>query len=166
MKIKDFGFEIDLASQIAKNKIDIFEYGISYFARTVEEGKKITWIDGLKSYYYLFKTRFVDNELSTQFSIIFSIFYMVYVGSHFGMGIGTNLVMIFTLIIGLFIGIKRKIGSSSIIFLFIYIGGLFSKGNGKIYSVIVGFIIGIYISRKIQLYFKNYLKNKIIDFLF
>ncbi len=166
LKIKDFGFEIDLASQIAKNKIDIFEYGISYFARTVEEGKKITWIDGLKSYYYLFKTRFVDNELSTQFSIIFSIIYMVYVGSHFGMGIGTNLVMIFTLIVGLFIGIKRKIGSSSIIFLFIYIGGLFSKGNGKIYSVIIGFIIGIYISRRIQFYFKNYSKNKIIDFLF
>ena len=35
-----------------------------------------------------------------------------------------------------------------------------------IISVIVGFIIGIYISRKIQLYFKNYSKNKIIDFLF
>ena len=166
LKIKDFGFEIDLASQIAKNKIDIFEYGISYFARTVEEGKKITWIDGLKSYYYLFKTRFLENELSTQISIIFSIIYMAYVGSHFGMGVGTNLVIIFTLIVGLFIGISRKTGSSLIIFLFIYLGSLFSKGNGKIYSVIIGFIIGIYISRRIQLYLKNYSKNRIINFLF
>ena len=41
LTIKDFGFEIDLASQIAKNNFDIFEYGISYFARSIEEGKKI-----------------------------------------------------------------------------------------------------------------------------
>ena len=53
-----------------------------------EEGKKITWIDGLKTYYYLFKTRFVDNDLSTQFSILFSAAYMMYVGSHFSMGTG------------------------------------------------------------------------------
>ena len=35
LTIKDFGFEIDLASQVAKNGFDIFEYGVSYFARSV-----------------------------------------------------------------------------------------------------------------------------------
>ena len=39
LTIVDFGFEIDMATQIARNKFDIFEYGISYFARTVDEGK-------------------------------------------------------------------------------------------------------------------------------
>ena len=59
LTIKDFGFEIDIASQIAKKKYPIYEHGISYFARNKKDGKKITWIDGLKSYYYLFKTRFL-----------------------------------------------------------------------------------------------------------
>ena len=37
------GFEIDIASQVAKNNYKIYEYGISYFARTYFEGKKIRY---------------------------------------------------------------------------------------------------------------------------
>ena len=166
LKIKDFGFEIDLATQIAKNNIDIFEYGISYFARSVKEGKKITWIDGIKSYYYLFKTRFIDNDLSTSLSIFFSFFYMVFIGSYFGMGIGKTLMIIFSGIIGLFIGIHRKLISSSMIFIFIFLGSLFSKGNGKIYTVILGFVIGLYISKKISKFFSKKYKNRFIKFIF
>ena len=44
--------------------------GVSYFSRTVQAGKKITWVDGLKSYYYLFKARFLDNTPSTLISTI------------------------------------------------------------------------------------------------
>ena len=55
LTIKDFGFEIDLASQIAKNGFNIFEYGISYFSRTVEEGKKITWKDAFPAIYAILK---------------------------------------------------------------------------------------------------------------
>ena len=62
LTIKDFGVEIDLASQISKKNYEIYEYGISYFPRTKKEGKKITWIDGLKSYYYLFKLRFIQKN--------------------------------------------------------------------------------------------------------
>ena len=131
LTIKDFGFEIDLSSQVAKNNFDIFEYGVSYFARSYAEGKKITWIDGLKTYYYLFKTRFVDNDFSTQFSILFSAAYMMYIGSHFSMGSGILLMILITCLIGLFIGLKRKAASSSLIYLFCFIGSLFSKGNGK-----------------------------------
>ena len=166
LKIKDFGFEIDLATQIAKNNFDIFEYGISYFARSVKEGKKITWIDGIKSYFYLFKTRFLDNEFSTIFSILFTLSYMGYVGSHFGMGIGNTLMVALSLLIGLFIGLHRKILSSSIIFLFIYIGSLFSKGNGKIYTVLVGFFIGLYISKKIKELANKKRNKSIFNFLF
>ena len=42
LTIKDFGIEIDIASQIAKNQFQIYEYGISYFSRTKQQGKKIT----------------------------------------------------------------------------------------------------------------------------
>ena len=164
LTIKDFGFEIDFSSQVVKNNFDIFEYGVSYYSRSIEEGKKITWVDGLKTYYYLFKIRFVDNDLPTQFSILFSVVYMMYVGSHFSMGTGNLLMILITCIIGLFIGLKRKVTSSSLIYLFCFIGSLFSKGNGKIYTVILGFIIGIYLSKKISQLIRKKTKNKFIHF--
>ncbi len=164
LTIKDFGFEIDLASQIAKNNFDIFEYGVSYYARSFKEGKKITWIDGLKTYYYLFKARFVDNDLATQFSILFSTVYMMYIGSHFSMGLGNLLMILITCITGLFIGLKRKAASSSLIYLFCFIGSLFSKGNGKIYTVVLGFIIGLYLSKKISILIGKTTKNRFIRF--
>ena len=148
LTITDFGFEIDIASQIARKNYDIYEYGISYFARTKNQGKKITWIDGIKSYFYLFKTRFLQNDIATIISIIFSTIYMAYIGSHFGMGIGKDMVIITFIFIGLFIGLHKKILNSSIILLFCYFGSLFSMGNGKIYTVLIGFIIGIYLSKK------------------
>ena len=164
LTIKDFGFEIDLASQIAKKNIDIFEYGISYFSRSTQEGKKITWIDGVKTYYYLFKTRFIDNDLSIQFSILFSVIYMMYIGSHFSMGLGNLFMILMTCIIGLFIGLERRMASSSLIYLFCFIGSLFSKGNGKIYTVILGFIIGLYLSKKISELIRKKIKHKLINF--
>ena len=164
LSIKDFGFEIDLSSQIAKNNFDIFEYGISYFARSPEEGKKITWIDGIKTYYYLFKIRFADNDLSTQVSILFSSAYMMYVGSHFGMGIGILFMILTTCIIGLYVGLRRKIASSFLVYLFCFIGSLFSKGNGKIYTVVLGFILGFYLSKKISALTQKTTTNRFIRF--
>ncbi len=164
LSINDFGFEIDLATQIVKNNYDIFEYGISYFARTADEGKKITWIDGLKSYYYLFRTRFIDNSISTQFSIFFSVIYMTYIGSFFGLGTGKILMIIFTMILGLFIGLHRKIASSSIIYILCFVGSLFSNGNGKIYTVLLGFIIGVYLSKKFASLVKKSSENRFINF--
>ena len=155
--IKDFGFEIDIASQIARKKIDIYEYGISYFARSKLEGKKITWVDGVKSYFYLFKTRFLQNDFSTITSIIFSTSYMIYIGSHFGMGIGKDMVIILFTFVGLFIGLYRKILNSTLILFFCYLGSLFSSGNGKIYTILLGFVIGLYFSKIINTTIK---KNK------
>ena len=42
--------------------------------RSFEQGKKITFIDGLKSYYFLFRERFIQNDLSTQISLIYSFY--------------------------------------------------------------------------------------------
>ena len=163
LSINDFGIEIDLASQVVRNNFFIYEYGVSYYFRTKEQGKKITWLDGLKSFYYLLKVRFFDNSPSTNLSVLFSSIYMAYVGSHFGMGYGNTLFIIIFFIGGTILGIHFKFLSSSLIFIFIYIGSLFGKGNGTTLSVLLFFILGLYLSRKLQ---KNYSSNNFFKNLF
>jgi len=160
LSVNDFGIEIDLASQIVRNNFFIYEFGVSYFFRSKAQGKKITWIDGLKSFYYLIKVRFFDNSYSTNISILYSTFYMAYVGSHFGMGLGTTLFTIIFAIIGSILGIHFKVLSSTIIFLFIYIGSLFGQGNGTTLSVILFFFVGLFFAKKLKKYFfKSSFKN-------
>jgi len=154
-----FGLEIVMSSEIAKRNINIFEYGISYYERSFEQGKKITYIDGLKSYYFFFKERFIENDLATQISLLYSFLFMTYTGTYFGMGSGKILVVILFMIIGLMIALNRKFIPLSIVFLFIYIGSLFSKGNGKIYTVIIFFFIGLYLSKKFSRYFSTFKTN-------
>ena len=163
LSINDFGLEIEIASQIIKNNFFIYEVGVSYFSRTVKAGKKITWIDGIKSYYYLFKVRFIDNSFSTLISIIVSSMYMSFVGSYFGMGLGNNLFIIFFFLIGLIIGLHTKIISTSLIFLFIFMGSFFGKGQGQVLSVLIFFITALFLVKKIKK-LKNY-KNKIFTSL-
>ena len=52
-----FGFEPEITAKIAKlrPRIRIFEVGISYYGRTYEEGKKITWKDGFRAVYVIIK---------------------------------------------------------------------------------------------------------------
>ena len=155
LSINDFGIEIDLASQIVRNNFFIYEFGVSYFFRSKVQGKKITWVDGLKSFYYLFKTRFLDNSTSTNLSIIYSSIYMAFVGSHFGMGLGNTLLIIIFFVLGAILGIHFKILSSSIIFLFIFVGSLFGKGNGTTLAVIIFFVSGLLIAQKLKKIFSN-----------
>jgi len=159
-----FGLEIVLSSEIAKRKINIFEYGISYYERSFEQGKKITIIDGIKSYYFLFNERFIQNDLITRISLIYSFLFMSYAGTFFGMGKGKILVIIFFMIIGLLIALNRKIIPLSFVFFLTYLGSLFSKGNGKIYTTVLFFFIGLYLSKKIQNYFKKNQNKKFMKF--
>lgn len=50
-----FGFEPEITAKIAHLKCRIYEVGISYYGRTYEEGKKITWKDGFKAIYAILK---------------------------------------------------------------------------------------------------------------
>ncbi|MBI4083478.1 MAG: glycosyltransferase family 2 protein [Candidatus Lambdaproteobacteria bacterium] len=55
----DFGIEIELSAQVARNRRwRIYEVGIRYYGRTYEEGKKIGWKDGVKAFWYLLRFRF------------------------------------------------------------------------------------------------------------
>lgn len=44
-----FGFEPELTAKVAKLKVRIYEVGISYFGRSYQEGKKISWKDGISA---------------------------------------------------------------------------------------------------------------------
>tara|TARA_B100001057_G_C22834635_1_gene944774 strand:- start:1458 stop:2489 length:1032 start_codon:yes stop_codon:yes gene_type:complete len=162
LTVNDFGIEIDLASQIVRNNFFIYEYGVSYYFRSKAQGKKITWIDGLKSFFYLIKARFYDNPRYTNISIIYSSIYMAYVGSHFGMGLGNSLFIIFFFLAGSIIGLNYKFFSSSIIFFSIFIGSLFGKGNGTTLSVLIFFIFGLIFAN----YIKNYFSTSKFKFYF
>ena len=54
---KRFGIEPEITAKIAKirPRLRIYEVGISYYGRTYEEGKKITWKDGIRAIYAIFK---------------------------------------------------------------------------------------------------------------
>ena len=44
-----FGIEPEMTAQIAAMKVRIYEVSISYYGRTYDEGKKITWKDGFSA---------------------------------------------------------------------------------------------------------------------
>jgi len=44
-----FGFEPEITAKIAKRNIRLYETGISYSGRTYQEGKKISWKDGVSA---------------------------------------------------------------------------------------------------------------------
>jgi len=57
-----FGFEVEVTAKIAKLRCRVYEVPISYYGRTYEEGKKITYRDGIRAiililYYNIFISR-------------------------------------------------------------------------------------------------------------
>jgi hypothetical protein len=60
LKSDHFDIEPEMTAKILKKKIRIFEVPISYAGREMEEGKKITWRDGIPALWTLVKYRFVD----------------------------------------------------------------------------------------------------------
>jgi glycosyltransferase involved in cell wall biosynthesis len=50
-----FGFEPEITAKIAKKRYRIYEVPISYYGRGYEEGKKITWRDGVKAFFTILK---------------------------------------------------------------------------------------------------------------
>jgi glycosyltransferase involved in cell wall biosynthesis len=60
LKSKRFGFEPEITIKLAKKRWRFYEVPIAYHGRTYEEGKKITWKDGLAALYYMIRFRFTD----------------------------------------------------------------------------------------------------------
>jgi glycosyltransferase involved in cell wall biosynthesis len=55
-----FGFEPELTAKLARAKARIYEVPISYHGRTYEQGKKITWRDGLAAIWWIIRFRLAD----------------------------------------------------------------------------------------------------------
>ena len=60
LRSKRFDFEPEITAKILKSGHNIYEVPIIFQARNFDEGKKITWRDGIKALYHLIKYRFVD----------------------------------------------------------------------------------------------------------
>lgn len=60
LKCNRFGFEPEVTAKIAKMRprLRIFEVGVAYYGRSYEEGKKITWKDGVKAILTILRFRF------------------------------------------------------------------------------------------------------------
>jgi glycosyltransferase involved in cell wall biosynthesis len=52
-----FGLEPEITAKVCKRKLRIYELPISYYGRTREEGKKITWQDGFRAIWVLLRVR-------------------------------------------------------------------------------------------------------------
>jgi glycosyltransferase involved in cell wall biosynthesis len=62
LKCNRFGFEPEVTAKIAKYRprLRIYEVGVAYYGRSYEEGKKITWKDGVKAILTIIRFRFWD----------------------------------------------------------------------------------------------------------
>ena len=55
-----FGFEVEITAKVARGKWRLYEVPISYYGRSYEEGKKITWKDGFRALWCIIKYRLSD----------------------------------------------------------------------------------------------------------
>ena len=55
LESKRFGFEPEITIKLAKKRCRFYEVPISYYGRSYEEGKKITWKDGVAALYYMLR---------------------------------------------------------------------------------------------------------------
>ena len=55
LKANRFGIEPEITAQVARHKLKVYEVGISYAGRTYDEGKKITWRDGLAAMWHIIR---------------------------------------------------------------------------------------------------------------
>ena len=62
IKCDRFGFEPEITAKIAKMRprLRIYEVGVAYYGRSYEEGKKITWKDGIKAILTIIRFAFTD----------------------------------------------------------------------------------------------------------
>jgi glycosyltransferase involved in cell wall biosynthesis len=60
LKSNRFGFEPEITAKIAKRNWRIYEVPISYAGRTYEEGKKITWKDGVQALWCIIRYSLSD----------------------------------------------------------------------------------------------------------
>ena len=60
LRESDFAIEPEITAKVCKRKLRIYQLPIAYYGRTYDEGKKITWRDGVKAVWTLVRIRVAD----------------------------------------------------------------------------------------------------------
>jgi glycosyltransferase involved in cell wall biosynthesis len=60
LRQSDFSIEPEITAKVCKRGLRIYQLPISYYGRTYDEGKKITWRDGFKAIWVLLRIRVHD----------------------------------------------------------------------------------------------------------
>jgi glycosyltransferase involved in cell wall biosynthesis len=60
LKSDRFGFEPEVTVKVARLRCRVYEVPIRYYGRTYQEGKKITWRDGVAALGHIIRYRFFD----------------------------------------------------------------------------------------------------------
>ncbi len=76
LKSNRFGFEPEFTAKIAKANLRIYELPISYYGRTYNDGKKITWKDGVAAFYHIVRYNMSLNKFIL-ISIIIFVFLLI-----------------------------------------------------------------------------------------
>ena len=71
LKSNRFGFEPEFTAKIARANLRIYELPISYYGRTYNDGKKITWKDGVAAFYHILRYNMSLNKFILISIIIF-----------------------------------------------------------------------------------------------
>lgn len=56
-----FGFEPEVTARVAQMRCRVYELPISYWGREYDDGKKITWRDGVAALWHIFKFNVLDR---------------------------------------------------------------------------------------------------------
>lgn len=70
IKSRGFGMEAELTGKLLRNRYRPYEVPISYRARTREEGKKITWRDGVEALWILLRERVRRPKLGHEVKLV------------------------------------------------------------------------------------------------
>ncbi|MFH1920137.1 MAG: glycosyltransferase, partial [Planctomycetota bacterium] len=62
-----FGIEPEITAKVAKRRCVVYEVPISYHGRAYDEGKKVTWRDGLAALYTIIKYWLVDDCVNERY---------------------------------------------------------------------------------------------------
>ena len=57
LRENSFGIEPEITAKVCKRRLRVYELPISYYGRTYDEGKKITWRDGFRALWVLVRLR-------------------------------------------------------------------------------------------------------------
>ena len=57
-----FGFEPEIVAKVARLRCRVYEVGVSYAGRTYEDGKKVTWRDGVRALWCIVKYSWLTRD--------------------------------------------------------------------------------------------------------